>query len=578
MATSLKKRGRKLVRKFSRASIKASEESRERIVENFVHRLSHIKNVRLLVFEWGLLVLALIMLAVTQAFWFSSSYARDVFIAGGSYTEATLGRVNSMNPLFATTNSEKVLSRLMFATLVTIDYSGHPRVMLAESLTPSEDGKVWTMRMKDGLKWSDGEPLTNEDVMFTIGLIQNPAVSTIYGSNLAGVNVKEESDGSIVFTLKSSYADFMTALEIPIVPKHKLSDANLKTLIEDDFSTAPITSGPFTFNALQTANTDEEEVIYLSANPYFYLGRPMLNTFAVHTFVTKDDIVAAMNMGTVTATAELSGLDAEQVTSTNFIKEESPVNAGVFIFFNTTSGPLKKRELRQTIREGISLEELRLAGHAQNALNFPLLESQIRLSDYPSIPAEDFLEAASKIEAMSEDEVIALNITTVNSGYLPSVAEELKNELVALGIDASLMVYDETQEFIANVLAKRSYDILVYEIELGSDPDPLPYFHSSQASAAGLNLSNYGSTMVDDLLVAARGTLNLALRSKKYESFLEHFVSDVPAIGLYQADMCYIYNRNARAYGNNVHFTTALDRFSDVSNYATVRGVRNLTP
>ena len=90
-------------------------------------------------------------------------------------------------------------------------------------------------------------------------------------------------------------------------------------------------------------------------------------------------------------------------------------------------------------------------------------------------------------------------------------------------------------------------------------------------------MSNYGSTMVDDLLVAARGTLNLALRSKKYESFLEHFVSDVPAIGLYQADMCYIYNRNARAYGDNVHFTTALDRFSDVSNYATVRGVRNLT-
>lgn len=578
MKKTLKKRGQKLIKKFSRASVKASEESRERIEENFIHRLSHIKNVRLLVLEWSLLVLALIMLAITQAFWFSASYAEDAFVEGGSYTEATLGRVNSMNPLFATTNSEKVLSRLMFATLVTMDYSGNPRVMLAKSLTPSEGGKVWTMKLKDGLMWSDGEPLTNEDVLFTIGLIKNPAVNTVYGSNLAGVEVKEGDNGEIVFILKSAYADFMSALNIPIVPKHELEDANLKTLAEDDFSTAPVTSGAFTFNALQSATLDGEEVIYLSANPYFYLGRPMLNTFAVHTFATKDDIVTALNTGTVTATAELSGLDTERVTSGNYVRQETPINAGVFVFFNTTSNFLKSKELRQTIREGISLESLRQAGHSENPLDFPLLKSQIELSNYPEIPAENFLEATTKIEALSEGGVITLNIATVDSGYLPAVAEELKNELVTLGIDANLMVYDETQDFIANVLAKRNYDILVYEIELGADPDPLPYFHSSQASAAGLNLSNYSSTMVDDSLVAARETLDGALRAKKYESFLMHFVNDVPAIGLYQADMYYIYNRNARAYGDDVHMTTALDRFTDVGNYATARGVRDLTP
>ena len=578
MKKTLKKRGQKLIKKFSRASVKASEESRERIEENFIHRLSHIKNVRLLVLEWSLLVLALIMLAITQAFWFSASYAEDTFVEGGSYTEATLGRVNSMNPLFATTNSEKVLSRLMFATLVTMDYSGNPRVMLAKSLTPSEGGKVWTMKLKDDLMWSDGEPLTNEDVLFTIGLIKNPAVNTVYGSNLAGVEVKEGDNGEIVFTLKSAYADFMSALNIPIVPKHELEDANLKTLAEDDFSTAPVTSGAFTFNALQSATLDGEEVIYLSANPYFYLGRPMLNTFAVHTFATKDDIVTALNAGTVTATAELSGLDAERVTSGSYVRQETPINAGVFVFFNTTNNFLKSKELRQTIREGISLESLRQAGHSKNPLDFPLLKSQIELSNYPEIPAENFLEATTKIETMSEEEVITLNIATVDSGYLPAVAEELKNELVTLGIDANLMVYDETQDFIANVLAKRNYDILVYEIELGADPDPLPYFHSSQASAAGLNLSNYSSTMVDDSLVAARETLDGALRAKKYESFLMHFVNDVPAIGLYQADMYYIYNRNARAYGDEIHLTTALDRFTDVGNYATTRGVRDLTP
>ncbi len=578
MANSLKKRGQKLIRRFSKASVKASEESHERIQENFIQRLSHIKNVRLLVFEWILLVLALIMLAMTQAFWFSGSYAEDMFVNGGTYTEATIGRVNSMNPLFAATSSEKVLSRLMFATLTTVDYSGNPGLQLAKSLTPSENGKVWTLSLRDNLKWSDGEPLTNEDVMFTISLIQNPASNTIYSANLTNVKVAENENGEIVFTLPSAYADFIMALEIPIVPKHELEDANIKTLVEDEFSNAPVTSGAFTFNALQMSATDGEEVIYLSANPYYYLGRPMLNTFAVHTFLTKDEVAMALNAGTVTASAELSGLDASLVTSASFIKSETPINAGAFIFFNIKNNFLSNLELRQTIREGLSIEDLRLKAPGRNGLDYPLLPEQIALENYPKIPEENFLEATEKIEKLSADGKIVLNIATVNSGYLPAVAEELKNQLIALGIEADLMVYEENQDFIANVIAKRNYDILVYEIELGADPDLLPYYHSSQTMAAGLNLSNYSNTLVDDLLAGARETLDETLRVKKYGTFLNYWVSDVPAIGIYQANMCYIYNKNARAYGDNVRLTTALDRFTDILNYASVKGVRDLTP
>ena len=110
MVNSFKKRGQKLIRNFSRASIRVSEEGKEHIKENLVERISHIGNIRLLIFEWVLLVAALIMLSITQAFWFGNSYAGNVFTPGGTYTEATLGGVNSLNPLFATTNSEKTLS------------------------------------------------------------------------------------------------------------------------------------------------------------------------------------------------------------------------------------------------------------------------------------------------------------------------------------------------------------------------------------------------------------------------------------------------------------------------------------
>lgn len=578
MGNSLKKRGQKFIRRFSRASAKASEEGKEHIKENLLERVSHIQNIRLLIFEWVLLVTALVMLAITQAFWSGGSYAEDTFVSGGTYTEATVGRVSSMNPLFATTESEKVLSKLMFSTLVSVDYSGHPGPSLAKSVRYSEDGKVWTLKLRDGLLWSDGEALTVDDVMFTLNLIQNPAIATIYNSNLDGVKITKNNNDEIVFNLSAAYVDFISALDIPIVPKHVLENVPVKTLIEDEFSNKPVTSGAFVFNALQTSNNGSEEVYYLSANENYYLGKPLLNTFGVHTYLDKDAVVNAVNGGAVTGTAELSGAEADKITNGNFAKINTPVEAGAYIFFNTSSATMRNANLRRAIRQGINLTALRAAAPDTKALDFPFTESQILLLNYPSVPEQDFDAAYAAISEIRGEETMRINLATVNSGYLPAVAEELRGELEVLGFEVNLSVYDETQDFIANVLSRRNYDILVYEVELGYDPDPLPYYHSSQASASGLNLSNYRNTLVDDLLIGARGISDTELRAKKYESFLDYWLADAPAIGLYQANLTYIYNKNARAFGEDVHLVTAMDRFSDIQFWATATGAKFRTP
>ncbi|MBQ9017512.1 hypothetical protein IJ118_00345 [Candidatus Saccharibacteria bacterium] len=578
MANTLKKRGQKFVKRFSRTSLKVSEESKEHLKENLLQRFSHIRNIRLLIFEWSLLVLALIMLSVTQAFWFGDSYADNTFVAGGSYIEATLGRVNSLNPLFATTSSEKVLSRLMFATLVANDYSGNPGVALAQSIRSNEDGKVWTLKLRDGLKWSDGRPITNEDIMFTLDLIQSPAVNSIYDSNLENVKISESENGEIIFTLPTAYADFASALEIPIVPKHELDDAELKTLVEDSFSNAPVTSGAFSFNATQTTTVSDEAIFYLSGNPYYYDGTPMLTSFGVHTYLDKSEIVSALRTGNVTATAELASIETGQINSGSFEMTNASINVGAFAFFNTSTGTFRDTALRRAVKQGLDLAQLRAAAPETKPLDYPLLDSQIALSQYPTPIGYDQAAAKSKIAEISGNNRPAISIVTVNSGFLPAVATNLKSQLENLGFDCNMTAYDETQDFVANVLSRRAYDILVYKIDLGADPDLLPYYHSSQASGGGLNLSNYRNVLVDDLLIGARATLDPTLRARKYESFLEHWVADVPAIGLYQANMLYIYNKNVRTFSPDVHLVTELDRFVDVVNWAAARGTKNLTP
>ena len=578
MKKSLKKRGQKFIKKFSRVSARASEEGKEHIKENLIDRFSHIADIRLLILEWGLLVIALIMLAVTQAFWFGDSYAENSFTDGGTYTEATIGEVSSMNPLFASTSSEKVLSRLLFATISTIDYSGHPGIGLAKSILPSENGKVWTVKLREGLKWSDGEPITNEDVIFTINLIKNPAVNSIYETNFSNVKISEGESGEIIFTLPSVYADFISALNVPVLPKHILENVDPKTLVEDSFSTSPVTSGAFTFNAVQSGATSAEEVYYLSANPNYYKGRPMLNSFAVHTYPDEGSVIRAINAGAVTATAEISGPEVGEVISGQFNLKNSSLNSGAFMFFNTTSGVMKNGELRAAIRQGIDMEKIRAEAPETIALDYPLISSQIELEKWPAIPGRDFESAKNKIAEIAGDSAINVQIATVNSGYLPGVANAIASELEGLGLTVNVSTYEENQEFLTNIISKRNYDILVYEIELGADPDLLPYYHSSQATASGLNLSNYRNVLVDDLLLGARDTLDITLRARKYETFLEYWVTGVPAIGLYRPNLTYLYNRNVRTYGNNVRLVTALDRFSDITSWAAAKTTKNRTP
>lgn len=578
MGNNLRKRGQKFIKKFSRVTSKASEEGKEHIKENFFARLRHISEIRLLILEWGLLISALILLAVAQSFWFANSYSEDVFSQGGSYIEATLGDVSSMNPLFATTNSEKVLSRLMFGALTTVDYSGNTNIGLASKITPSEDGKTWTVKLRDNLTWSDGEPITNDDVLFTAELIRNPRVNSIYDTDLSNVKVSVNENSEIVFTLPTTYADFISALDFPILPKHILGDSDPETLIENTFSSAPVTSGAFSFNALQGASKTDEKVFYLSANPDYYKGKPMLNSFAIHTYSDKESVISALNAGTVTATAELTEADRDSVNTNYFLEKNSSLSSGVFIFFNLKNASLKNTELRAAIRQGIDIAKIREQAPDTVALNYPLLASQIELTNYPAIPGHDFEAAKTKIKELLGEEKVALNIATVNTGYLPAVANEFNEELKALGFDSSVMTYEENQDFITNVISSRGYDILIYDIELGSDPDLLPYYHSSQTTGGGLNLSNYRNALVDDLLLGARDTLDGALRVKKYESFLEYWVSDVPAIGLYQPNLTYYYNKNAKTFGDDVKVVTSLDRFSDVTDWAITKTTKNKTP
>lgn len=576
MKPKQKKRGQGLAERLEEFSERAREGSREHIQENIIDRLPNARRVRLLILEWCLLIVVIISLALTQAFWYQQSYSVQAYVDGGTYIEATLGRVNSLNPLFATTESEKVLSKLMFSTLSTIDYSGHVGLGLASSIIPDDTGKVWTVTLKDNLKWSDGEPITLDDVIYTINLTKDSTVNTAYASNFSGVTIERMGD-SLVFALPSAYADFDSTLNIPILPSHVLADVNPGQLLEHNFSSNPVTSGAFTFNAMQSVSSEGERIVYLAANPYYYKTTPMLNSFAIHTYNTTEEIVTAVATGEATATAELSSEYRSQLPDDLIYDKQTALASGVFAFLNTTSSLLNNVSVRQAIQKGVDIEVIRSVLGDEYALDYPIVNSELQMDEIPAIPAYD-PEAARTELANAGVQGQTLRLATINTGYFPELAEQWRIQLEALGFRVDLSIYDPGQDFVVNIIRQRNYDILLYEVELGADLDLFAYYHSSQASAAGLNLSNYANALIDDLILSARTTMSATGRAAKYETFLRRWVQDVPAIGIYQVSLVYYYNKNVRSFSEDDRLIYATDRFVDVEYWAVNRAQKNRTP
>lgn len=569
MKKNLKWRGKKLTKKVSNFSKKTAKTSKEHLRDNFFNRLSNVKNVRLLILEWILLILIILLLSIAQSFWYDKSYSNSSFTSGGTYIEATLGKVSSLNPLLAKTNSEKALAKLMFSSLVTVDYSGHIGPDLAKSIKHDDKAKVWTIELKDDLKWSDNTPLTSEDVIFTIETIKNNLLDTLYTAKLSHLKVTKK-DNSIIFTLPSSYSDFSSVLDFPILPAHILKNSSAKSLAEHEFNSKPISSGPFTYRATQNTSNSDENIIHLTANPYYHRGRPLLDSFSIYAAISPDTIISSLKNNTITATSALSSSQLPKDLPSNIYKKQTTIKSGTLLFLNNLT---LSKSLRKTLSTAIDLRSLRapLESSNQPPLNLPFIDQKQNFQpfvfNYNPEEAKKHLPKDHKIRLVS-----------VNSGSLPALAENLEFQLKNLGLKPTLSIHEPNQEFIKNVLRPRDYDLLIYELDLGSTIDLFPYFHSSQISESGLNLANYNNPFVDDIILATRANPSAKFRNLKYSTLLTYLLDDVPVIPIAQSNLTYLFNQNTRNFSEDNQLSDPLDRFNDVIRWSSLQTQKHRTP
>ncbi|MDQ3128737.1 MAG: ABC transporter substrate-binding protein, partial [Chloroflexota bacterium] len=161
------------------------------------------------------------------------------------YREGVLGRPTNVNPLATRTQADRDLVALLFPGLVGRDDGARPVPALARSWTSTNDGSSWTFALDPGAQWQDGEPLTADDVVFTIETLQNPGFRGPGAGSWTGITVSAVDAATVTFELTTPLGGFLDLATQPIAPAHLLANTPVESMADDPFGTSPIGSGPY---------------------------------------------------------------------------------------------------------------------------------------------------------------------------------------------------------------------------------------------------------------------------------------------------------------------------------------------
>lgn len=207
--------------------------------------------------------------------------------AGGA-DSAVVGIANEPETLSPLLGYGKDGNSKIFDGLLTHDADMRLKPALAEALPEvSADGLTYTYRLRQGVKFSDGQPFGAKDVVFTYETILDAKTNNASKSELDAVaGVAARGDDAVVFTLKYPYAPFAERTVLPIAPEHVAGKQDVNS---GDFATAPVGTGPYVLTAWSKG-----EKLSFKANPAYWGGEPAVKKFTMA--VIKDDDVRATRL------------------------------------------------------------------------------------------------------------------------------------------------------------------------------------------------------------------------------------------------------------------------------------------
>ena len=488
------------------------------------------------------------------AFWYFASRS-DAPIQptfGGAYIEGVAGEPLRVNPLFASENAaDQTLVSLVFAGLTRVDDKGAAFPDLAETWTVSPDGLDYTFRLRSGLVWQDGTPLTSEDVVYTYGLLASPGLHEAppLAAVLEGAQIGAPDAQTVTIALNKPFSPLPSYLALGILPKHLLGDLDFGQLYDSLFNQQPIGAGPYRLEHL----TPSEAV--LVANPSYYLEQPFIQRLELRFFPDDGAVLQALDAGQITAALfhqapgpndmlalqshpnlRFTTLDTGEVTS---------------VYFNLNLPLFQDRGVRQALLYAVDRDALVKDVLGGNAIrtDSPLPPASWAYAPTLTRYEPDAHQAGLLLDdagwkltdggvRFKDGKALAFKLSTSTDPVHLAVAQTIAAAWNSIGAQVSVEAVGET-DLVRSVLEPRNYEAVLFTQQHGSDPDPYPEWHSSEATGSRGNIGAWRDPRVDTTLEEARAAPQ-PQRKELYATFQDLFAQEVPAIPLYTSTALYV--------------------------------------
>lgn len=523
--------------------------------------------------------------------WYVVTHRVDIPAVGGEYVEALIGEPQFVNPLYASASDvDADLAGLVFSGLMRWDQDDGLVNDLASGVQVSEDGKTYTVAIRDDAKFHNGDAVRAADVVFTMEAIQDSQYRSPLAVSFRGVSVSQVDEKTVAFSLEEPFAPFLSTLTVGILPSGIWGDIAARNATLASRNLEAIGSGPYRFAEFAKDKSGNVLSYTLERNPSYYGDSPKLQNLIFKFYPSATEAVRALENKNVEGVSFVPG-DIE--ASVAGIRSVALLHPGlpreVALYFNqSANASLKDKAVRTAIAQAVNKTKLVnevLAGHGR-IIDAPILPGT--LGEHPDVAKIAFDQAAAsqtlqdagyslpegatvrtlkKAPSDGTPNELAVTITTVQNPEFVRAAEIIAAELGAIGIRTDVKPVEDAS-FYADVVSPKTYQVLLTGTLLGIDPDPYPFWHSSQTKENGLNFALYANRNADTLLETARKTVNTDDRAKAYRDFQDLIAADVPAVFLYQSTYAYAISTKIK----NVRIdriVSPADRFAEIESWYT---------
>jgi peptide/nickel transport system substrate-binding protein len=451
------------------------------------------------------------------------------------------GNPSVLDPRYATGAYATRILPLLFSSLVTQAPRGNVVPDLAETWTLEGD-RTYRFRLKDGVRFHDGTPLTSRDVKFTFDYVRDPANGCPAAGGLEVVDAVDAPDArTVVFRLREVSAPFLLKLTRGIVPAHLAAD-------KDAFGARPVGSGPFAF----VAQRPGESVLVRRWDGYFGdAGKPpdpariagvqfrvIENDTTRMLLLRKGDLHVVQN-----AVQPLALKFFERMPSVRVVRE--PGINYQYLGFNLDDPLVGRVEVRRAIAHAIDRETIiraLLSGQARPATGLLAPSNWAYAADVPTYEydpakARALLDGAGLPDRVGDGPAarFTLSYKTSTSPLANEVADVIAGQLAAVGIGIEKRAF-EWGTFYGDIKAG---NFQMYSLSwVGvTDPDLFHYvYHSASVPPEGANRGRYRNPEVDRLIEESRVTLDVNARRALYAEVQRIVARDCVTVSLWWTD------------------------------------------